>query len=68
MTMGLPSEVPDAKSITFFYGVGIYMWPMGLAADIAIKALLTSMFEETLMCVTDEKTNLIYQVILDRYL
>ncbi|MFT7368124.1 MAG: hypothetical protein ACI927_001330, partial [Oceanospirillaceae bacterium] len=34
---------------------------MGLAADIALKLLLTSMFEETLMCVTDEKTNLIYQ-------
>jgi len=56
------------RALLFSMGTGIYKWPIGLAADIAIKALLTSMFEETLMCVTDEKTNLIYQVILDRYL
>ena len=41
---------------------------MGLAADIAVKALLTSTFEETLMCVMDEATRVVYQGALDRYL
>ena len=68
MTMGLHSQVPGAKSIAFVsMGTGIYKWPMGLAADIALKALLTSTFDETFMCVTDEKTRLIYQAALDRY-
>ena len=65
----LHSQAPDAKSIAFVsMGTGVYKWPMGLAADIAVKALLTSTFEETLMCVMDEKTRLIYQAALDRYL
>jgi len=38
-----------------------------LAADITVKALLTSTFEETLMCVMDGKTRLIYQSALDCY-
>jgi O-acetyl-ADP-ribose deacetylase (regulator of RNase III) len=67
--LALPSEVPDAKSIAFVsMGTGVYKWPMELAADIAVKALLTSTFEETLMCVVDEKTRLMYQAALDRYL
>ena len=49
-------------------GTGVYRWPMELAADIAVKALLTSTFEETFMCVMDEETRLIYQGALDRYL
>ena len=44
------------------------IWPLELAANIAVKALLTSTFEETLMCVMDDKTRLIYQAALDRYL
>ena len=67
--MALHSQVPDAKNIAFVsMGTGIYKWPMALAADIAVKALLTSTFEETLMCVADEKTRLIYQAALDRYM
>ena len=67
--LALHSQAPDAKSIAFVsMGTGVYKWPMGLAADIAVKALLTSTFEETLMCVIDEKTRLIYQRTLDRYL
>jgi O-acetyl-ADP-ribose deacetylase len=67
--LALQSEAPDAKSITFVsMGTGVYKGPMALAADIAVKALLTSTFEETLMCVIDEKTRLIYQAALDRYL
>ena len=67
--LALHSEAPDAKSIAFVsMGTGVYKWPLELAADIAVKALLTSTFEETLMCVMDEKTRLIYQAALDRYL
>jgi O-acetyl-ADP-ribose deacetylase (regulator of RNase III) len=67
--LALHGQAPDAKNIAFVsMGTGIYKWPMGLAADIAVKALLTSTFEETLMCVVDEKTRLIYQAALDRYM
>ena len=67
--LALHSEAPNAKSIAFVsMGTGVYKWPMALAADIAVKALLTSTFEETLMCVIDEKTRLIYQAALDRYM
>ena len=47
-------------------GTGVYKWPMVLAADIAVKALLTSTFEQTLMCVMDEATRVVYQGALDR--
>ena len=67
--LALHSQAPNAKSIAFVsMGTGVYKWPMALAADVAVKALLTSTFEETLMCVIDEKTRLIYQAALDRYL
>jgi O-acetyl-ADP-ribose deacetylase (regulator of RNase III) len=67
--LALHSQAPDAKSIAFVsMGTGVYKWPMGLAADIALKLLLTSTFDETLICVLDEKTRLIYQAALDRYL
>ena len=67
--LALHSQAPDAKGIAFVsMGTGVYKWPIELAADIAVKALLTSTFDETLMCVLDEKTRLIYQAALDRYL
>ena len=66
--LALHSEAPDAKSITFVsMGTGVYKWPMALAADIAVKALLTSTFDETLMCVMDEATRVVYQGALDRH-
>jgi O-acetyl-ADP-ribose deacetylase (regulator of RNase III) len=66
--LALHSQAPDAKSIAFVsMGTGVYKWPMGLAADIAVKALLTSTFEETLMCVIDEATRVVYQGALDRH-
>jgi O-acetyl-ADP-ribose deacetylase (regulator of RNase III) len=65
--LALHSEAPDAKSIAFVsMGTGVYKWPMALAADIAVKALLTSTFEQTLMCVMDEATRVVYQGALDR--
>jgi O-acetyl-ADP-ribose deacetylase (regulator of RNase III) len=64
--MHLPSKALDAKSIAFVsMGTGIYKWPMVLAADIEVKALLTSTFDQTLMCVMDEATRVVYQVALD---
>jgi len=66
--LALHSQVPDAKSIAFVsMGTGVYKWPMALAADIAVKALLTSTFDQTWMCVIDEKTRLMYQAALDSY-
>ena len=66
--LALHSEAPDAKSIAFVsMGTGVYKWPMALAADIAVKALLTSTFDQTLMCVMDESTRVVYQKALDRY-
>ena len=66
--LALHSEAPDAKSIVFVsMGTGVYKWPMALAADIAVKALLTSTFEQTLMCVMDEATRVVYQGALDRH-
>jgi O-acetyl-ADP-ribose deacetylase (regulator of RNase III) len=66
--LALHSEGPDAKSIAFVsMGTGVYKWPMALAADIAVKALLTSSFEQTLICVMDEATQVVYQKALDRY-
>jgi O-acetyl-ADP-ribose deacetylase (regulator of RNase III) len=64
--LALHSQAPDAKSIAFVsMGTGVYKWPIELAANIAVKALLTSTFEETLMCVIDEATRVVYQGALD---
>ena len=40
---------------------------MESAADIVVKALLTSTFEKTYMCVLDEETKLVYQDAHDRH-
>ena len=62
----LHSQALDAKSIAFVsMGTGIYKWPMALAADIAVKALLTSTFEQILMCVMDQATRVVYHGVLD---
>jgi O-acetyl-ADP-ribose deacetylase (regulator of RNase III) len=61
--------VPDAKSIAFVsMGTGAFKWPMALAADIGVKALLTSTFAQALMRVMDEANRVVYQDTLDRYL
>ena len=66
--LALHSQVSDAKSIAFVsMGAGVYKWPMESAADIAVKALLTSTFDKTYMCVLDEEAKLVYQDALDRY-
>ena len=41
------NEVPDAKCIAFVsMGTGVYKYPLALAADIAIRELNKSRFEE----------------------
>ena len=58
----MADQCSDAKSIAFAsMGTGIYRWPLEIAAKIAMLELITSPFEETLMCVTDEQSRLIYQ-------
>ena len=60
--LALHRQAPDANSIAFVsMGTGVYKWPMELAAGIAVKALLTSTFESTLMCVVDVTTRALYQ-------
>ena len=60
--LALHDQSPEAKSIAFVsMGTGAYKWPMELAAGIAVKALSTSTFESTLMCVVDEATRMLYQ-------
>jgi O-acetyl-ADP-ribose deacetylase (regulator of RNase III) len=66
--LALHRQVPEVKSIAFVsMGTGVYKWPLDLAADIAVKALLTSTFEQTSMCVMDEATWVVYQGALDRH-
>ena len=66
--LALHSEAPDANSIAFVsIGTGVYKWPMALAADMAVKALLTSTLDQTLMCVLDDVAREIYQATLERY-
>ena len=67
-TLTFYNQTPDAKSIAFVsMGTGVYKWPMALAAEIAVKELLKSRFEENYMCVLDERSRLIYQIALDRF-
>jgi hypothetical protein len=45
-------------------GTGVYKWPTELAASIAVKALLMSTFDETLICTVDEAVKAIYQKVI----
>ena len=66
--LALHSQAPDAKSIAFISkGTGVYKWPMALAADIAVKALLTSTFDQTFVCVKDKMTKKAYRNSLELY-
>ena len=61
------SQVLDAKSIAFVsMGTGVYKWPLALAADIAIGELLKSKFDQTFLCVMDERVSDGYQLELNR--
>ena len=65
--LGFYRQVTNAKSIAFVsMGTGVYRWPLASAAEIAVKELMESEFEETTMCVIDEPTRIIYQAALDK--
>lgn len=66
--LGFYKKVPDAKSIAFVsMGTGVYKWPLALAADIAVKELMESQFEESIICVMGEATRMVYQTACDRW-
>ncbi len=56
------SELADCKRIVFpAIGVGIYRWPITLAASIALSALKESPFEETIVCLYDDENFYAYK-------
>jgi len=66
--LDIKREVPDATRIAFVsMGTGVYKWPLELAADIAINALVQSGFETTSLYVVDEVTRGVYQQAFDKF-
>ena len=54
-------QLRNPHSIAFIsMGTGVYKWPLGLAAEIAVNELLKSPFDKTTMCVLDEATRAVY--------
>ena len=49
----------------YLWGLG-YMRPIQLAANITIQALITSTYEQTLMCIIEEDVKRAYKGALDR--
>jgi O-acetyl-ADP-ribose deacetylase (regulator of RNase III) len=61
------NQLDDVKSIAFVsMGTGVYRWPIELAAQIAINELVKSKYEDTIICVIDEKIKSIYEEMLNR--
>ena len=59
------SELADCKRIVFpAIGVGIYRWPITLAASIAFSALQESPFEETIVCLYDVENFYAYKNLI----
>ena len=59
------SELADCKRIVFpAIGVGIYRWPINLAASIALSALQDSPFVETIVCLYDDENFYAYKNLI----
>jgi O-acetyl-ADP-ribose deacetylase (regulator of RNase III) len=59
------SELADCERIVFpAIGVGIYRWPITLAASIALSALQESPFEETIVCLYDDENFYAYKNLI----
>ena len=59
-------QAMGANHIAFVsMGTGVYQWPLELAADIAINALVQSGFETTSLYVIDEVIRQVYQKTYD---
>ena len=66
--LDLKIEMPEVTRIAFVsMGTGVYKWPLELAADIAINALVQSGFETTSLYVVDEVTRGVYQQAFDKF-
>ena len=58
-------ELAACKRIVFpALGVGIYRWPITLAAEIALSALADSPFEETIVCLYDDENFYAYKNLI----
>jgi O-acetyl-ADP-ribose deacetylase (regulator of RNase III) len=66
--LDLKKEMSEATRIAFVsMGTGVYKWPLELAADIAINALVQSGFETTSLYVVNEVTRGVYQQALNKF-
>jgi len=66
--LDLNKEAAGATRIAFVsMGTGVYKWPLELAADIAVNALVQSEFETTTLYVVDEVTRGAYQRAYENY-
>ena len=60
-------ELCNCKSIVVpAIGIGIYRWPIELAAEIALSALEQSPFEKSVICLYEQATFDIYSSLIDR--
>ena len=58
-------DLTDIESIAFpAIGVGIYGWPIDLAASIAVSVLANSPFKRTIVCLYDQENYESYQKLL----
>ena len=59
------ADLAHIKSIAFpAIGVGIYGWPIDLAASIAVSVLANSPFKRTIVCLYDQENYESYQKLL----
>jgi O-acetyl-ADP-ribose deacetylase len=66
--LDLNKEAAGVTRIAFVsMGTGVYKWPLELAADIALNALIQSGFETTSLYVVDEVTRGVYQRAYENY-
>ena len=60
--LGVYEQCDTAGIIAFAsMGTGVYRWPLEIAAKIAAHELKKSLFEKTLMCVTDQNSLAVYR-------
>ena len=58
-------ELADCDRVVFpAIGVGIYRWPITLAAANALSALAESPFEETIVCLYDDENFYAYKNLI----
>ena len=59
------AELADSQRVVFpAIGVGIYRWPVPLAASIALSALRESPFEQTTVCLYDDENFYAYKQLI----